>query len=1103
MVIPSNMDIKHDPGPFYHHTPTPPPQQLVQSPNFPPQYDAVHNGDPKLHLELLSSPQLDDYSAYAPSTSPSVASVHSHHSHHSIHSIHSIHSHHGIQSPHFGPAYTEPSIPTYHGRQGSFAGFVGASPITSPTVQDPPYIVSPLSPYGNASFGQPFVPVHGPRRVSVSSVASSHQSLDWPEAHGTPDSMMAHMGRESSIHEDMMDSMAHGHMSMHGHDMLMKHRHSTGGESPPAWSDLKTKAGKDRKRLPLACIACRRKKIRCSGQKPACKHCLRSRIPCVYKVNTRKATPRTDYMAMLDRRLKRMEDRVIKMVPKESEATSIPRAVVRPPIASTTAKSPKKSKKRLADEAFGTQYNLETWSRNDDEIIDDTATKLAQDHGAIASVLMREGVEALPSKDMQIHLGETYFDYVYGQSYPILHKPTFMRDLDAGTLPPVLILAVCAVSARFSNHPQLRTLEPAFLRGEEWAAVARDISTRHYDSPSVTILNVYLLLALHEFGTCHGGRSWMFGGLAQRLALMMQLHKEGNGLREASQNGEEAQENVELNRTEREMRRRLLWSCFTMDRFTSSGSDRPICFVEECITTPLPIKESMFLMEIAGDTERLDGSLTNPLGLTKPGSSIRVISRPGSNLGVHAYIVKLVAIWGRLVNFYNLGGRLREKVPMWHPSSKFQELAQSLKKFQFPKSMQWSEDNLESHRAQRLDNQFVYMHIIYHHIRLFLYRFAIPGYGAPIPQDIPQSFQAESQSTALDAANEVSRLIELAMACNVTSPFAGYAAFYASTVHIQGAFAKNAQIANRARKNLSINIRFLSQMQQWWGMYHFMLENLKVMFRKQADNFHAQNGPLQSDQEGATSSSIFQFGDWFDKYPSGVSNTGFQKAASNGSKSPYSGTVACSDVDSLAWENYRSDKNKFPSERDVSGTQPMIRRVTDADDLSRPIQRPKLSMNTNVVEYTIDGPLSAPAGSHHPHGNPYFPPTNLNIPTDSFASATSFLPTANHPMSMRPPAQQVGLAQGPTPNEPGESWFTFQPESSRNISGAATDPLKLSNLNTTVGGEWFIPWAIEPPPGLMNVPMDVTSAGGPGLGVNFDSWANTGYDGGNGKRPMA
>lgn len=122
----------------------------------------------------------------------------------------------------------------------------------------------------------------------------------------------------------------------------------------PAWSELKTKAGKERKRLPLACIACRRKKIRCSGEKPACKHCLRSRIPCVYKVTTRKAAPRTDYMAMLDKRLKRMEDRIIKLVPKseqDASAANVVRGVVKPAIPGTLPTGKQTTKKRGAEEA--------------------------------------------------------------------------------------------------------------------------------------------------------------------------------------------------------------------------------------------------------------------------------------------------------------------------------------------------------------------------------------------------------------------------------------------------------------------------------------------------------------------------------------------------------------------------------------------------------------------------------------------------------------------------------------------------------------------------------------------------------------------------------
>lgn len=322
----------------------------------------------------------------------------------------------------------------------------------------------------------------------------------------------------------------------------------------PAWAELKTKAGKERKRLPLACIACRRKKIRCSGEKPACKHCLRSRIPCVYKVTTRKAAPRTDYMAMLDKRLKRMEERVIKIVPKEDQGriSTIGRAVVKPAIPGLPSKS--NDKKRPADAAFGDEIN--DWSKSKSGANPDPRLRTGpQDQDERR--LLQEGAEHLPSHELQVHLAEVYFDYVYGQSYHLLHKPSFMRILEAGQVPPVLILAVCAISARFSNHPDVRT-EPAFLRGENWASAARDIALKRYDSPNITILIVYLILGLHEFGTCQGGRSWMLGGMAQRMAYALQLHKDLD--HDTSTRGKS--DNSELTFTDREIRRRTMWACF-------------------------------------------------------------------------------------------------------------------------------------------------------------------------------------------------------------------------------------------------------------------------------------------------------------------------------------------------------------------------------------------------------------------------------------------------------------------------------------------------------------------------------------------------------------
>jgi hypothetical protein len=204
-------------------------------------------------------------------------------------------------------------------------------------------------------------------------------------------------------------------------------------EPAPPWSELKTKAGKERKRLPLACIACRRKKIRCSGEKPACKHCLRSRIPCVYKVTTRKAAPRTDYMAMLDKRLKRMEERIIKIVPKgeQENMPAITRANVKPAIPGTVPNKSSAGKKRAADEAFGSE--LENWSKtiakpppNSEQNSKPTSLMIQE---AEEGKLLTEGADKVPPKDIQEHLAEVFFENVYGQTYHVLHKPSFMRKL--------------------------------------------------------------------------------------------------------------------------------------------------------------------------------------------------------------------------------------------------------------------------------------------------------------------------------------------------------------------------------------------------------------------------------------------------------------------------------------------------------------------------------------------------------------------------------------------------------------------------------------------------------------------------------------------------
>ncbi|KAF2834706.1 hypothetical protein M501DRAFT_999949 [Patellaria atrata CBS 101060] len=653
--------------------------------------------------------------------------------------------------------------------------------------------------------------------------------------------------------------------SGHAYSAMSPAKRDDKGDPAPAWSEMKTKAGKDRKRLPLACMTCRKKKIRCSGESPSCKHCLKSHIPCTYKTSQRKAAPRTEYMAMLDKRLKKMEDRVLKLVPKEHQgaAAAIPRAVVKPALPSTTPKSAT-FKKRPAQEAFAEE--LDEWAKQKAAGAASEITGLPPKTSEVheESNLLTEGREDLPPKDIQEHLAEVYFNYVYGQSYPLLHKPSFMRKLAAGLVPPVLILSVCAIAARFSTHPHVRT-DPPFLRGEKWAATARGIALKRYDTPNITILICYLLLGLHEFGTCQGGRSWMFGGMAQRMAYALQLHKDVD--RDPS--GNNRAESRVLSSTDREIRRRTMWSCFLMDRFNSSGTDRPIFVSDQCIQVQLPIKESYFQMELFGPTEDLDGNV--PKSVEKESTDL---PNAKENMGVTSYLVRLVALWGRLVKYMNFGGKEREAEPIWSVRSTFHELKTQARNFKasLPSSLEYNAENLQTHASEKTANQFLYLHVTYHQTILFLHRFALPSTAnSRPPSEMPHQFLAESARVALDAAKQISLLVKECMEYPVSAPFVGYCAFFASTVHVHGVFSNNAQLEAASKEYLTYNVKFLTKIKKYWGMFHYVAENLKELYKHHADA--ANKG------SSATEGKIFQYGDWFDRYPHGVSQTDYEDPA--------------------------------------------------------------------------------------------------------------------------------------------------------------------------------------------------------------------------------
>ena len=163
--------------------------------------------------------------------------------------------------------------------------------------------------------------------------------------------------------------------------------------------------------------------------------------------------------------------------------------------------------------------------------------------------------------------------------------------------------------------------------------------------------------------------------------------------------------------------------------------------------------------------------------------------------------------------------------------SRFAQLRGNIDDFRnsMPSSMVYNEENLQNHAAQRVANQFLYLHIIVQQNMLFLYRFAIPVSPNARPhKDIPKQFLREAGRYVVETASQISHLVEQAAGHTLTAPFAGYCAYVASTVQVWGVFSQNPQLEAVSRQKLRHTYQYLSKMKKYWGILHHMAENVKM-----------------------------------------------------------------------------------------------------------------------------------------------------------------------------------------------------------------------------------------------------------------------------------
>ncbi|KAK9432363.1 fungal-specific transcription factor domain-containing protein, partial [Lipomyces doorenjongii] len=362
------------------------------------------------------------------------------------------------------------------------------------------------------------------------------------------------------------------HISNNDDDDHHKHGHSShhGGQ------------GGDKRKLVIACVACRKKKVKCSGDRPACGNCLRLNVPCQYPAVKNRGS-RFGYHEMLNKRLEMMERHI------------------KPPAGGNTS-SHYASNKLSTLPLLSLGYGVDPGTTGDDvdSVLIHSLGDTAGVGDADSPTSSRERVQVnssvvnvnMPDFEIIEHLTELYFRYLNNQSYSFLHKPTFIPRLRAGQVNPLLVLTVCAVSARFSRHPQIMT-QPRYAAGEPFLQEARKLLSQEFDEPTVETTQALLIMGFNDFCGLNGGRAAIYSGLSMRMAATLGLNKESD--------------DPNLSWVDREIRRKTWWSVLVFDRLAHSGPKRSFLLMEEECQIQLPSSDHAFLNSIPVVTELLTG----------------------------------------------------------------------------------------------------------------------------------------------------------------------------------------------------------------------------------------------------------------------------------------------------------------------------------------------------------------------------------------------------------------------------------------------------------------------------------------------------------------
>ncbi|KAK3359039.1 fungal-specific transcription factor domain-containing protein [Lasiosphaeria hispida] len=724
----------------------------------------------------------------------------------------------------------------------------------------------------------------------------------------------------------------------------------------------------------MNCKSCRKRKIKCNRLRPACEACQVFQCPCIYDAVPKKRGPKTDVLEALLKRVDGLEARLKekKTEPETPTSESATTNIEDEPM-------PAAPGSHASSSDIKPDFSLGDSSRSDE----------AGDSDLYSPTELSE-----PPPSVQPNaLLDTYFARFHAKPFHVLDESTLRQRLQLSQVPIYLLHAIYAVAARYTPHPS--GYQSAVKLSEDYASQSRsEIDT---DEPSIDALQSLMLLVIAFTAAGKGKKAYMLLTNAVGMAMALELHREMDV-------------NARVTTVEREVRRRLFWSCYLLDKFMACGSKRPSLVGDNTILLRLPCwVPNPSSMPIEGEFFQ---SSSNSQYLQGGGKK----SQGGSGM-----LIDICRILGTTNRYLAAGGVKGDSHFPWHSLSNLSKIRQDLDIWASGTEDVFS--SLDALFGQVDSTVLVLSKLIYHLIHCLIYRPFLPIDLAELAgSGQHQSWQIEATNMCFLHANAIAELVEVGkQAASIEWPaFVGYCICTAGTVHIHGAHYTRSgngemSVFSSSADFLSREMQQLSELRYAWASVQHQRETLQGIFQAHSELVKS----LAS--SSIRYSPVFHLEDFFDRY-SNVDGPGGQTFSFDAANLSLSDVMIDFTTDVYTGHDLYSPRL---STGDAGMGRPSLKRKNTAPlGRKRPDLKnlPPMSGGLNVP-LTLS--LSTPSRQHYNHP---FPSPSMaaqlspRIPHPS-TSITSHRETNTHMSGMRESIDETMTSNESVPGAIGASGF--------------------------------------------------------------------------------